>query len=90
MRQHKWIKFLKDRNFELQYHPGKANVVADALNRKSIHASMTIVKEIDLKELFKDLNLVIELRSNNLCLGMLKISSEFLEEIKEVQEKDQF
>jgi len=26
---------MKDYDFQLMYHPGKANVVADALNRKS-------------------------------------------------------
>ena len=35
MRQHRWIEFLEDYDFTLHYHPGKANVVADALNRKS-------------------------------------------------------
>ena len=35
MRQSKWMEFLEDYNFTLHYHPGKANVVADALNRKS-------------------------------------------------------
>ena len=35
MRQHRWIKFLKDYDFTLHYHPGKANMVADALSRKS-------------------------------------------------------
>lgn len=29
------MEFLKDNDFELEYHLGKANVVADALNRKS-------------------------------------------------------
>ena len=35
MRQRRWIEFLEDYDFTLHYHPGKANVVADALNRKS-------------------------------------------------------
>ena len=29
------MEFLEDYDFTLHYHPGKANVVADALNRKS-------------------------------------------------------
>ena len=35
MRQRKWMEFLKDYDFTLHYHPGKANVVADALSQKS-------------------------------------------------------
>ena len=35
MRQRRWMKFLEDYDFTLHYHPGKVNVVADALNRKS-------------------------------------------------------
>ena len=34
-RQRRWMEFLEDYDFTLHYHPGKANVVADALNRKS-------------------------------------------------------
>ena len=30
----RWIEFLKDYEFALQYHSGKANMVADALSRK--------------------------------------------------------
>ena len=35
MRQRRWMKFLEDYDFTLHYHHGKANVLADALNRKS-------------------------------------------------------
>ena len=32
-------EILKDYEFRLNYHPGKANVVADAMSRKSLHVS---------------------------------------------------
>ena len=35
MRQHMWMEFLEDYDFTLHYHPGKANMVVDALSRKS-------------------------------------------------------
>ena len=35
MRKHRCMEFLEDYDFTLQYHPSKANVVADALIRKS-------------------------------------------------------
>ena len=35
MRQRRWMEFLKDSDFTLHYHPGKANVVVDVLSRKS-------------------------------------------------------
>ncbi|GJY75593.1 putative reverse transcriptase domain-containing protein [Tanacetum coccineum] len=34
MRQHRWIDLLSDYDCEIRYHPGKANVVADALSQK--------------------------------------------------------
>jgi hypothetical protein len=35
LRLRRWLELIKDYNLEVHYHPGKANVVADALGRKS-------------------------------------------------------
>jgi hypothetical protein len=35
MRQRRWLELIKDYELAIHYHPGKANVVADALSRKS-------------------------------------------------------
>ena len=42
MRQHRWMEFLEDYDFTLHYHPCKANMVADALSRKSRGALASI------------------------------------------------
>ncbi|PNX65452.1 hypothetical protein L195_g054545 [Trifolium pratense] len=88
MRQRRWLEFLKDYDFELSYHPGKANVVADALSRKSLHMSSLMVKELELIEEFRDLSLVCEVTPKSVKLGMLKLTNTFLENIKECQKTD--
>jgi hypothetical protein len=35
VRQRRWLELIKDYDLEVNYHPGKANVVADALSRKA-------------------------------------------------------
>ena len=44
------MEFVKDYDFELSYHPGKANVVADALSQHSYAASLCTVREWRLLE----------------------------------------
>ncbi|GJT56404.1 putative ribonuclease H-like domain-containing protein [Tanacetum coccineum] len=47
MRQLRWLDLVKDYYCEILYHPGKANVVADALSRKTRHDSL-LVKSLQM------------------------------------------
>jgi hypothetical protein len=35
MKQRRWLELIKDYELEVHYHPGKANIIADALSRKA-------------------------------------------------------
>lgn len=60
MRHRRWLEFLKDYEFGLSYHYGKANAVLDVLSRKTLHMPMLMARELDIIEEFKDLSLVYE------------------------------
>jgi len=85
MRQRRWMEFLKDYDFELLYHPGKANVVADALSRRTVHTAHLMIKEVELLEKFQDMRLQVELGSEFNRCSTLTISSDFLSSVRERQ-----
>ena len=58
LRQHRWMEFIKDYDFMIDYHPGKANVVADALSRKSMQMLRALNAHLSLTD---DGEIVVEL-----------------------------
>jgi len=60
-------------------------VVADALSRKTIHASYMMARELDLVEQFRDMQLQVTLGEDVIRCNHLTVSSDFLILIKEMQ-----
>jgi hypothetical protein len=52
----RWLKLLKDCDFDLSYHSGKANIVVDAMSKKFLHRLMLMARELELIEQFKDMS----------------------------------
>ncbi|GKF35358.1 hypothetical protein Tco_0108558 [Tanacetum coccineum] len=67
MRQRRWIELFSDYDCEIHYHPGKANVVADALSRKERKEAVDEVAVLQ-----KGLDEMIEQRSDGTCTTWIK------------------
>ena len=50
LRQHRWMKLVKEYDCVIDYHPGKANVVADALSRKSVQTLQALNAHFSLSD----------------------------------------
>ncbi|KAG8502945.1 hypothetical protein CXB51_000734 [Gossypium anomalum] len=59
LRQHRWVELLKDYDCTIEYHPGKANVVADELSRRSMTGLRAMFARLSL---FDDGSLLAELQ----------------------------
>ncbi|XP_021762066.1 uncharacterized protein LOC110726850 [Chenopodium quinoa] len=88
-----WRHYLYDvsyYHFHIQYHEGKANVVADALSRKSSHNVNALIVANELCEDMRRLNLeVINQGELEGLLSALTIQPSIFEEIKEKQLEDE-
>jgi hypothetical protein len=56
LRQRRWLELIKNYDLEIHYHPGKANLVADALSRKE-HVHSAVVAHLP-NEIIKDFRIL--------------------------------
>nr|GEY41643.1 hypothetical protein [Tanacetum cinerariifolium] len=87
MRQRRWLELLKNHDTNIQYHSGKANVVADALHRKSwmlanLHIEPEIIKYLERM----DIELCIQ--GTKGYWASLKIEPNLILRIKEAHKED--
>jgi hypothetical protein len=80
LRQRRWLELIKDYDLGINYHPGKANVVADALSHRS-HVSQLVVDSMpfELREEFNKLNLRIVAYTE---ATKMEVGSNLLQEIQ--------
>nr|GEV85582.1 hypothetical protein [Tanacetum cinerariifolium] len=76
LRQRRWIELLSDYDCEIRYHPGKANVVADALSQKERIKPLHKMYQ-DLKPLYWWLNMKSDITTYvSKCLTCAKVKAE--------------
>jgi hypothetical protein len=86
MRQRRWLQLIKDYDLEIHYHPGKANMVADALSRKTFCHCLTFrTSDTTLCQEMEMLNLGIVQQGT---LTKLKLELVLLQRIIDAQSID--
>ena len=75
LRQRRWLELLKDYELVIDYHPGKANVVADALSRKSLFA-------------LRAMNVHLSVLPDSVLVAELKAKPLLTHQIREAQKVD--
>ncbi|KAK5833666.1 hypothetical protein PVK06_017519 [Gossypium arboreum] len=75
LRQRRWLELLKDYELVIDYHPGKANVVVDALSRKSLFA-------------LRAMNVHLSVLPDNMLVAELKAKLLLIHQIREAQKVD--
>ncbi|KAL0294616.1 UNVERIFIED_CONTAM: Retrovirus-related Pol polyprotein from transposon.6 [Sesamum radiatum] len=91
LRQKRWIEILKDYDCTINFHLGKANVVADALSRKSSStlANLGSHNQTLLLEM-RSMNTKLEVDQIAGLLAALQLKPDFVDQIKKAQTRDPF
>jgi hypothetical protein len=87
MRQRRWLELIKDYDLDIVYHPGKANVVADALSRRGHQeatvARLTVQPSLQTELILRGIEVWSQRESGHLTF--LEVQSELTEEIRRCQ-----
>ena len=89
MRQRRWLELIKDYDVEILYHPGKANVVADALSRKREGNLVALITtQRHLLEDMRKLELEVLTKQVAARLANIRLQPTLVERIKAAQIND--
>lgn len=95
LRQRRWMELLKDYDITIQYHPGKANVVEDALSQKTVSMDSLACLSVSKRPLAKEIQTLeskfmqLGISERGGVLGNIEVRGVFIEEIKAKQSVDE-
>ncbi|KAL4026019.1 hypothetical protein IC575_014426 [Cucumis melo] len=90
MGQRRWLELVKDYDCEILYHPGKTNVVADALSRKVAHSAALITKQAPLLRDFERAEIAVSLGEVTSQLAQLSVQPTLRQRIIVAQLNDPY
>ena len=82
------METLEDFNFTLQYHPGKANVVVDALSRKAFVLSGLVGYEWKMYDYISEFNPCFDVHDSGACFCTLVAQPTILQKVIKAQMKN--
>ena len=89
LRQRRWLELVKDYDCTINYHPGKANVMADALNRKSTSTlAHLITTQAHILQDLESMDIEVRMGTSDALLAQLNLRPTLLERIIGAQGKD--
>ncbi|KAA0039169.1 pol protein [Cucumis melo var. makuwa] len=90
MIQRRWLELVKDYDCEILYHPGKANVVADALSRKVSHSAALITRQAPLLRDLERAKIAVSVGAVTIQLAQLMIQPTLRQRIIDAQSNDPY
>ena len=89
MRQRRWVELIKDYECTIEYHPGKANVVVDALGKKST-CSISHLKAVYLSTLVElmSLGVRLDLIDTGALLATFHVRPVLIDKIRKLHTQD--
>jgi len=94
LRQRRWLELLKDYDMTILYHPGKANLVADALSRKAVSMGGLAMLQIGERPLARDVQSLansivrLDISESGKVLAYMEARTSLLEQIRAQQFDD--
>ncbi|TYK07688.1 ty3-gypsy retrotransposon protein [Cucumis melo var. makuwa] len=86
----RWLELVKDYDCEILYHPGKANIVADALSRKVAHSAALITKQAPLLRDFERVEIAVSVGEVTSQLAQLSVQPTLRQRIIVAQLNDPY